>query len=107
MITDGEQTKNGKKGPYTPLKDASQPLKDKGIELWAIGIGKGFDAAELEAITSDQNKVLVVTSFDKLNDIIEDVQKVSCAGVAMNYPEHCTSNMNPWVQFQLKIDSFV
>ena len=80
MITDGAQTTNGKKGPYTPLDVASQPLKDKGIEVWSIGVGKGANMADLETIASDPGKVILVKSFKELNNIVKDIEKAACEG---------------------------
>lgn len=80
MITDGQQTKSGFKGPYTPLDKASQPLKDKGVDVWSVGVGKGADRSELEIIASDPGKVLVIQSFKELKDVLEQVQKAACEG---------------------------
>lgn len=81
MITDGAQTTNGAKGPYTPLDKASQPLKDKGVEVWSIGVGKGAKKSDLETIASDPRKVIMVKSFKELKDILDDVQKAACEGI--------------------------
>ena len=75
-MTDGLQTKD--KGIYTPLDRASQPIKDKGVEVWAIGIGGDADRRELEQIASDTNKVLQVSSFEKLHEIWEVIKKGAC-----------------------------
>lgn len=81
MITDGAQTTNGAKGPYTPLDKASQPLKDKGVDVWSIGVGKGAKKSDLTTIASDPGKVIVVSSFKNLKDILGDVQKAACEGI--------------------------
>lgn len=80
MITDGSQTKNGKKGPYTPLGKASQPLKDKGVDVWSIGVGKGANITELQTIASDPKQVIIVKSFKQMNVIIEELQRKACKG---------------------------
>ena len=81
MITDGAQTRSGKKGPYTPLAQASQPLKDKGVDVWTIGIGKRVNITELQIIASDPKKVIVVSSFKELKPIIEELQRKACEGM--------------------------
>ena len=81
MITDGAQTTNGAKGPYTPLDKASQPLKDKGVDVWSIGVGKGAKKSDLITIASDPGKVIVVSSFKNLKDILSDIQKAACEGM--------------------------
>ena len=80
MLTDGAQTRNGKKGPYTPLAEASQPLKDKGVDVWAIAVGKRANISELQVIASDPKKVFIVSSFKQLKSIIEELQKKACEG---------------------------
>ena len=80
MITDGAQTKSGKKGPYTPLAKASQPLKDKGVDIWSIGVGKGVNRTELETIASDPKKVMIVRSFKELKPVVEELQRKACEG---------------------------
>ena len=77
MITDGQQTTSR---AYTPLDKASQPLKDKGVDVWSIGVGKGANKAELETIASDPEKVIIIQSFKVLKDILDDVQKAACEG---------------------------
>ena len=81
MITDGAQTTNGAKGPYTPLDKASQPLKDKGVDVWSIGVGKRAKKSDLITIASDPGKVIVVSSFKNLKEILGDVQKAVCEGI--------------------------
>lgn len=83
MLTDGAQTTNGKKGPYVPLDIASKPLKDKGIELWSIGVGKNAKRDELETIASDPGKVLRVNSFKELKTILTVIQKAACEGLCL------------------------
>ena len=80
MITDGAQTRNGKKGPYIPLAKASQPLKDKGVDIWSIGVGKRVNRTELETIASDPKKVMIVGSFKELRPLIEELQRKACKG---------------------------
>ena len=81
VITDGAQTTSGLKGPYTPLDKASQPLKDKGVDVWSIGVGKKANKADLVTIASDPGKVIVTSSFKSLKDILDDVQKAACEGI--------------------------
>ena len=84
MITDGSQTRNGKKGPHTPLVNASQPLKDKGVDIWSIGVGKGANISELKIIASDPEKIILVSSFKELKPIIEEIQRRACDGMSVS-----------------------
>lgn len=81
MITDGVQTTNGKIGPHVPLANASQPLKDKGVEIWAISVGKPANNTDLEVLASDPEKVIVVQEFEDLMHIPDEVQSVACEGM--------------------------
>ena len=49
MITDGKQTTTL---PYTRLSVASRAIKNKGVTVYAIGVGLGADRGELEDIVS-------------------------------------------------------
>ena len=83
VVTDGAQTTH--KGSYTPLDKASQPIKDKGIDVWAIGVGKWAKKEELETIASDPGKVIVVKGFKDLKYIIETLQKGVCKGIQSTF----------------------
>ncbi|KAJ7381073.1 hypothetical protein OS493_004671 [Desmophyllum pertusum] len=66
VITDGKQTKSGH---YTPLATASKLLKDKGVQIIAIGVGKirtAVDYTELLDIASANEYVYLTDSFEKL-----------------------------------------
>ena len=81
MVTDGVQTKNGKIGPHIPLANASQPLKDKGVEIWAISVGKLANNTDLEVLASDPEKVILVDEFEDLTHISDEIQNVACEGM--------------------------
>ena len=75
MITDGEQTTTG---GYTPLNEASQGIKDKGIAVYSLGIGKGVDAVQLRQIASSDSNVFTSTGFDELIQVVRPIVKESC-----------------------------
>lgn len=81
MVTDGVQTTNGKIGPHIPLANASQPLKDKGVEIWAISVGKLANNTDLEVLASDPEKVILVEEFEDLTHISDEVQNAACEGM--------------------------
>lgn len=76
MITDGKQTVD--KGPYTPLDKASQPLKDKGVFVYALGIGKGVEPEQLQQIATNRQGVFVAPSFDGLKPMIRTILNSVC-----------------------------
>lgn len=79
------QTKSGKKGPNIPLVNASQPLKDKGVDVWAIGIGKRVNVSELQVVASDPKKIILLSSFKEMKPIIEELKRKACKGTVKVY----------------------
>jgi len=75
VITDGKQTTSK---AYTELSVASQGVKNKGVAVYAVGVGKGADAAELREIASSQENVLISTSFKELQPIAVELRKRLC-----------------------------
>ena len=77
MITDGEQTT--KKGPYTKLDAASKYLKDKGVLVYALGIGSKVKMEELRLIASNDRTVFAAASFDELAIKVKTIVKRICS----------------------------
>ena len=67
VITDGKQTKTGS---YTPLGLAAKPLRNMGVQMVSIGVGKRnvVDARELLEIAGQDNYVYVIESFEELQN---------------------------------------
>jgi hypothetical protein len=83
VITDGIQTKD--KGTFVPLEKASEPLKAKGVSVYALGIGIDIDISELLLIGSGSDYVFSATSFDELQTKVEGITKAQCQGMSMGY----------------------
>ena len=67
MITDGQQSDNA------DLSVASSGLKNKGVTVYAIGVGSNVKESELLNIASSKEHVLTTPSFqelDKLNSVL-------------------------------------
>ena len=77
VITDGKQTTTGS---YTRLSVASQGIKNKGVTVYAVGIGSSPDRAELEEIASRPENVLTSASFTALQTIAPELRKAVCDG---------------------------
>jgi len=77
VITDGKQTTTGQ---YTRLSVASQGIKNKGVTVYAVGVGSGADKAELEEIASALEYVFTSSSFKELQDISLGLTKRLCQG---------------------------
>ena len=63
LITDGKQTGNA------DLSAASSGLKNKGVTVYAIGVGNNVDVLELRKIASSQKHVLNSPSFQELHNL--------------------------------------
>ena len=75
VITDGAQTTTK---AYPPLAIASAGVKNKGIAVYAIGVGKGANEAELREIASSQENVFVSASFKELHSLAVEIRKRLC-----------------------------
>jgi len=82
VITDGKQTTTQS---YTRLSVASRGIKNKGVTVYAIGVGSGADRAELEEIASGSEYVFTSSSFSDLQDIAPRITKRFCAGKSANH----------------------
>lgn len=76
VFTDGKQTTSQ---PYTELSEASQGIKNKGIEVYAVGIGKGVNVSELQNIASRKENVLLSTSFKEVINLTVPIRRTICA----------------------------
>lgn len=82
VITDGEQSKkdDSKLSVDQILSQAAQPLKDKGVRVIALGIGKKVNMENLETIASDKRLVFKASSFHSLLRIVTSLKKGTCLG---------------------------
>ena len=78
VITAGKQTASK---PYTELSVASQGVKNKDVAVYAVGVGKGADAAELREIASNQENVFISASFKELQTLAVEIRKRLCEGL--------------------------
>ena len=79
MITDGQQTTD--RGPYVPLSEASRGLKDKNVELFALGIGSGVDQGQLREVASSSNNVFTAKGFEGLKPVAKTIVQSACPGM--------------------------
>ena len=84
MITDGKQTTTL---PYTRLSVASRGMKNKGVTVYALGVGSGTDQAELEEIASGSDYVFTSSSFSDLQGIAPKFTKRFCVGKSTDYAQ--------------------
>ena len=75
MITDGKQTTTH---AFTRLSVASQGIKNKGVTVYALGVGSGVDRAELQEIASGPEYVFTSSSFEDLQNLAPQMIRRLC-----------------------------
>ena len=78
VLTDGEQTKAE---GYTPLDREASRLKNIGVRIISIGIGKNVKRDELKQIASSEKDVIVTKTFDTLLATTEELIRTACEGI--------------------------
>ena len=63
LITDGKQSVRAN------LSAASSGIKNKGVTVYAIGVGNNVKESELQNIASSKEHVLNISSFQELNKL--------------------------------------
>jgi hypothetical protein len=79
LLTDGYS--NG----INPLNPASA-VRNLGVNIFSIGVGKSVSSSELNGIASDPDKdyVFRLDNFNELADFVDRVSSVSCSGKFYN-----------------------
>lgn len=79
LLTDGAQTGKGSTDPAIPAKQ----LRDAGVYLIIIGIGKQIDLNEIQNMAGDTGRFYTAASFDELitSDFINGVTETTCPGM--------------------------
>ena len=77
VLTDGSQTQDA--GAEDP-GDVAEELRNAGIRVLAIGIGKGINATELAHIAGKPENVYSAATFDELigREFLDKVNKAGC-----------------------------
>lgn len=71
VVTDGESTDR-------EVLEAEIPkMKRDGVKIISIGVGKGYDTAELNMMATSPEYVKTV-DFNKLDVLVEDIKHISC-----------------------------
>lgn len=84
VLTDGEQTPSP---GALPLDRAAKFLKNEGVRLIAIGIGKNVKNEELKSIASSDKDVILADTFDGLLAEVEPLTKSACEGLECEFPK--------------------
>lgn len=75
VITDG----NSQVGRVR-VKQASDLLTAKGVNIFAVGAGKAINQNELRAIATGDTNIFRVDGLNDLSNIINRVRTASCSG---------------------------
>ena len=85
LLTDGEQTPSP---GAMPLDRAAKLLKNEGVRLIAIGVGKNVKKEELNLIASSDRDVILADTFDGLLEEVEPLTKSVCEGLERKFPKN-------------------
>ena len=82
VMTDGVQTipEGETRTSGDILSAAVTPIKEKGVEVMSIGIGKSIVLVDLVTLASDDTGVFLAESFEALDEIVTDVREGKCPG---------------------------
>lgn len=69
---------------------AAQPIKAKGVEIYAIGVGKesAIDVPELQGMASKPEYVYTAESFEELVPLALRIMQKSCGKYYVFYTEN-------------------
>lgn len=64
------------------VSDAVQPLREKGVTVYVVGVTEKTNEDELKAMASvpHQDHLFQVNTFDRLTDIVTQLQNKTCEG---------------------------
>jgi co-chaperonin GroES (HSP10) len=77
VLTDGRQTSAG---DATTLEKASEPLKQEGVHIIAVGVGRDVDKGELRAMVKKDGDRILATSFNELLNMVGSLVQNACEG---------------------------
>lgn len=82
-MTDGKQTLDDDTALTTDiLLEAVQPLKDKGVRVISLGIGRGTTLLDLLTLASTDSDVYSATDFKELKGLVKELTASQCPGRA-------------------------
>ena len=81
-MTDGVQTipRDDPRTSGEVLSTAVAPIKNKGVEVMSIGIGKSIILVDLVTLATDDTGVFLAESFAALDEIATDIREGKCPG---------------------------
>ena len=80
LFTDGEQTTKNVTD-LIPLDVASRRLRDRGIAVFAVGVGKSVKKEQLLEIAGNEKRVILLRSFSELQESVNRIASSTCQEV--------------------------
>lgn len=95
LITDGQQNPTVENGKVLDPVAASQGMYDRGIMIFAIGIGDKVNRKELNGITRDPKRVFVAKHPNELakSDFVKRIAKDICPAAGTMYTQFSNSSI--------------
>lgn len=106
VMTDGVQTipEGDLRTSGDILSTAVSPIKEKGIEVMSIGIGRNIVLMDLVTLATDDTGVFLAENFDALDEIVTDVREGKCPGdislVPLLLHDHMHTVLLPFLSLQ-------
>ena len=73
VITDGKSRDD--------ISEPAQKLRDSGVSVFTVGVGKNYDLKELQEIATDPDSQHVFKGeFDAINSLVESIIDMACKG---------------------------
>ena len=81
VLTDGSQTDEGDpEGAEEKLAAAAQLLKDKGVEVLSLGVGRKVNIFQLLNIATSEEQLYRASFFEELLGVVDELTKRECLG---------------------------
>ena len=90
LLTDGKQTTENVKD-LIPLREAANFLKQRGITIFVVGIGKNIDRGELRQIVDKEDQLIEAKTFAELEDEVVNIATKSCRRAVGKYANRLTT----------------
>ena len=89
VMTDGRQAKGEDAPDAKELHLASRGLKEAGVQVYSLGIGRDYDIGELLDIASDDQSVFRSSDVDELVSIVAQISEQACKGILLRLVLFC------------------
>ena len=78
------------------MDQASKGIKDKGVEVFALGIGSGVDTSQLRQIASSNDNVFTAPGFEELESVVKPIVEKTCPSKRSNTSKSSLERNRCW-----------